>query len=113
VPEELSIEEIEARLEQKMAERDRLGPVNLQAAEEAEAREAALAATRAERDDLVAAVNKLRAGVRAIDAEARERLRAAFDVIDGHFRDLFQTLFNGGEARLALVDDDDPLVAGL
>jgi chromosome segregation protein len=110
---EHSVEELEAKLETKTNERDRMGPVNLQAAEEADARDAALAETRRERDDLISAVNKLRAGVRAIDAEARERLRAAFDVIDGHFRDLFQTLFNGGEARLALVDDEDPLVAGL
>jgi chromosome segregation protein len=110
---ELSVEELEARLEARTNERDRMGPVNLQAAEEADARDAALAETRRERDDLIAAVNKLRAGVRAIDSEARERLRAAFDIIDGHFRDLFQTLFSGGEARLALVDDEDPLVAGL
>lgn len=109
----LSTEELETRLERRTAERDRIGPVNLRADEEAEEREAALAETRAERDDLQAAVNKLRAGVRQLDAEARERLLAAFDVIDGHFRDLFQTLFGGGEAKLALVDDEDPLAAGL
>jgi chromosome segregation protein len=109
----LSLEELETLLEKKTAERDRIGPVNLQAAEEADQRDAALASTRTQRDDLIAAVTKLRGAVRALDSEARERLRQAFNVIDGHFRDLFQTLFNGGEARLALVDDEDPLVAGL
>jgi len=105
--------ELEERLEKKSLERDRIGPVNLRADEEAEEREAALTETRAERDDLQAAVNKLRSGIRNLDGEARERLLAAFKEIDGHFRELFQTLFGGGEARLALVDDEDPLNAGL
>ena len=113
IAEDLFLEELEARLEKKTTERDRMGPVNLRAAEEADERETALAETRTERDDLTAAVNKLRSGVRALDGEARERLREAFDIIDGHFRDLFQTLFGGGEAKLALVDHDDPLLAGL
>jgi len=105
--------ELEERLEKKTLERDRIGPVNLRADEEADEREAALIETRAERDDLQAAVNKLRAGIRSLDGEARERLLTAFKEIDGHFRELFQTLFGGGEARLALVDDEDPLNAGL
>ena len=44
---------------------------------------------------------------------SRERLTAAFEVIDRHFRDLFTTLFQGGAAELRLVESDDPLEAGL
>ena len=43
----------------------------------------------------------------------RERLRAAFEAVDGYFRRLFARLFGGGEAHLALIDSDDPLEAGL
>jgi chromosome segregation protein len=111
--EAMRLEEIEERLAKKTAERERMGPVNLRADEEADERESELTGIRAEREDLEAAVNKLRSGVRALDSEARERLKEAFEKIDGHFRDLFQTLFGGGEAKLALVDGDDPLTAGL
>ena len=48
-----------------------------------------------------------------LDEEGRQRLLKAFDVVNGHFKRLFQTLFAGGEASLKLVDSDDPLEAGL
>ena len=66
-----------------------------------------------ERADLVAAIATLREGIDALNAEGRERLLAAFEVINGHFKLLFQTLFGGGQAELRLVESDDPLEAGL
>ncbi|WP_167956253.1 chromosome segregation SMC family protein [Sphingomonas jejuensis] len=96
-----------------LAERERMGPVNLVAeAELAELREA-VSARSAERDDLVAAIAALRASIGALNREGRQRLLAAFETVDGHFRRLFSTLFQGGEAHLALIDADDPLEAGL
>ena len=66
-----------------------------------------------ERDDLTGALGKLRTAIAELNAEGRERLLAAFSVIDGHFRDLFTTLFQGGAAELRLVESEDPLEAGL
>jgi chromosome segregation protein len=66
-----------------------------------------------ERDDLIKAIEKLRAGISALNKEARARLKEAFDLVDGHFRHLFGRLFGGGQAHLALTDSDDPLEAGL
>ncbi|MDZ4055037.1 MAG: hypothetical protein U1E24_17480, partial [Phenylobacterium sp.] len=43
----------------------------------------------------------------------RERLVAAFEVINEHFKTLFESLFEGGVAELRLVESDDPLEAGL
>ena len=67
----------------------------------------------AERDDLTEAIRKLRGAIGSLNQEGRERLIAAFDVVNGHFKSLFSTLFEGGEAELLLVESDDPLEAGL
>ncbi len=103
----------EARLASLERERDNLGPVNLRAEDEAAELGARVAALAAERADLAGALGKLRQGVGELNAEARIRLLAAFEIIHGHFRDLFQTLFQGGQAELRLVESDDPLEAGL
>ncbi len=103
----------EQRLESLRRQREGIGPVNLRAAEEAQEIEERLQAMAADRDDLRAAIAKLRRGIDTLNAEGRTRLLAAFDEVNGHFRSLFQTLFGGGEAELRLTEADDPLDAGL
>ena len=66
-----------------------------------------------ERGDLTAAIGRLRQGIDELNSEGRERLTAAFVVINEHFKALFSTLFQGGQAELRLVESDDPLEAGL
>ncbi len=104
---------IEARLDRYKQERERLGGVNLRA--EAEAQEVAERrdALVGERDDLVAAIHRLRQGIGSLNREGRERLLAAFGTVNGHFQRLFTHLFGGGEAELQLTESDDPLEAGL
>jgi len=104
---------VEAHLFALERERDAIGPVNLRAEEEANEYAARLETMRTERADLSGAVAKLRAGIEELNAEGRERLLAAFEVINGHFQTLFQALFGGGQAELRLVENDDPLEAGL
>ncbi|HWU03802.1 MAG TPA: AAA family ATPase [Novosphingobium sp.] len=94
-------------------ERERLGPVNLVAAEELAVAETRAADSIRERAELTEAVNRLRGSIGNLNREGRERLRTAFEAVDGHFRRLFTRLFQGGQAHLALVDSDDPLEAGL
>ncbi|RHW18383.1 chromosome segregation protein [Sphingomonas gilva] len=102
-----------ARHERLSAERERIGPVNLVAESELAALEAEHVTLAAERDELGQAVNRLRGSIGSLNREGRQRLLAAFEAVDGHFRRLFTTLFNGGQAHLALIDSDDPLEAGL
>jgi len=90
-----------------------IGPVNLMAEEDAASLAARLLALNAERGDLAGALSRLRAAIAELNAEGRERLLGAFTVIDGHFRDLFTALFQGGQAELRLVESEDPLEAGL
>ncbi|MDB5590795.1 MAG: chromosome segregation protein, partial [Enterovirga sp.] len=111
--EELDIPAAETRLSTLRADRERLGPVNLRADEELEEAEGRRDRLRAEGDDLLEAIKRLRHAISSLNREGRERLNAAFSVVDGHFRRLFTTLFGGGEAELTLVDSDDPLEAGL
>ncbi|HUD28996.1 MAG TPA: AAA family ATPase [Novosphingobium sp.] len=102
-----------AAMERLVGERERIGPVNLVAADELAEAEGQLGTSAAEKAELTEAVNRLRGSIGNLNREGRERLRAAFEAVDGHFRRLFQQLFQGGKAHLALVDSDDPLEAGL
>ncbi|MDB5685419.1 MAG: chromosome segregation protein, partial [Rhizorhabdus sp.] len=102
-----------ARHDRLAADRERLGPVNLVAESELAELEGSRETNAAERDELYQAVNRLRGSIGSLNREGRQRLLAAFEAVDMHFRRLFSTLFAGGEAHLALIDSDDPLEAGL
>jgi len=105
--------EVEAELDKLRRERERLGAVNLRAEEELREVETQHSTLTTERDDLVEAIRKLRLGIQSLNREARERLLASFEVVNGHFQRLFTGLFGGGTAELQLVESEDPLEAGL
>ncbi len=94
-------------------QRDALGAVNLRAEEDAAEVKAERDAIGREKDDLEAAIAKLRAAIAELNREGRERIVRAFDQVNEKFADLFRHLFGGGEARLVMVDSEDPLDAGL
>ena len=100
-------------MERLTASRERIGPVNLVAADELAKLEAEHGSSVEEQAELAEAVNRLRGSIGSLNREGRERLKTAFEAVDGHFRKLFTRLFEGGQAHLALVDSDDPLEAGL
>ncbi|MFA7604204.1 MAG: AAA family ATPase [Novosphingobium sp.] len=102
-----------ATMDRLTTERERIGPVNLVAADELAEAEGRHATSLAEQAELTEAVHRLRGSIGSLNREGRERLRAAFEAVDTHFRRLFTRLFEGGQAHLALVDSDDPLEAGL
>lgn len=104
---------LESRLEKLTREREAMGPVNLRAEIEATELEQQIAGLQTERQDLVAAIARLRQGIASLNREARERLVASFDTVNRNFQDLFTRLFGGGKAHLELVNAEDPLEAGL
>ncbi len=110
LPDSMSLEE---KLERYKRERERIGAVNLRAEEEVRELSERHDKLVAERDDLVSAIARLREGIQTLNREGRERLLAAFTVVNGHFQTLFTTLFGGGTAELALTESEDPLDAGL
>ncbi|MBJ7389114.1 MAG: AAA family ATPase [Sphingomonadaceae bacterium] len=101
------------RLDRLQNDRERIGPVNLIAADELAELELQQGSGLAESEELTLAINRLRGSIGSLNREGRARLLTAFEAVDGHFRRLFSTLFNGGQAHLALIDSDDPLEAGL
>src|SRR5262249_33059377 len=105
--------EIEEKLERLRRERERLGAVNLRAEEELREVEAQHSSLTTERDDLVEAIKKLRLGIQSLNREARERLLTSFEQVNKHFQNLFTRLFGGGTAELQLIENEDPLEAGL
>jgi chromosome segregation protein len=102
-----------ATLERLTAERERIGPVNLVAEQELAELDAARSKGAEEAEELTQAINRLRGSIGNLNREGRVRLLDAYEKVDAHFRRLFQTLFEGGQAHLELVESDDPLEAGL
>jgi len=105
--------ELEQELARFVRERDGMGPVNLRAETEAETTQTEIDKLTKEKDDLTAAIAKLRQGIAQLNREARERLQNSFTQVNERFQVLFGRLFNGGKAHLELIDNEDPLNAGL
>ena len=105
--------EVEVKLERLSRERENMGAVNLRAEQEAAELAEKITSMNAEREDLINAISRLRQGISALNREGRERLLAAFDEVNEHFKELFVKLFGGGEAELKLTEAEDPLQAGL
>lgn len=108
-----NIEQLQNRLDRLVRERENMGPVNLRAEVESQDLITQMDTMSVERDDLVAAITRLRQGINKLNKEARERLVAAFDTVNKSFGELFAVLFGGGQAYLELTDEDDPLNSGL
>ena len=100
-------------LDKKKQEREKLGSVNLKADEETNKYEKEIKRMEQDRADLVTAIVKLKDSINELNQKGRERLVDAFEKVNRKFNDVYTKLFNGGNARLELVDSDDPLEAGL
>lgn len=107
------LDKAEAKLERLTHERETMGAVNLRAEEEANELEQQITGMTTERDDLIAAIGRLRQGIGSLNREGRERFVAAFEQVSTHFQQLFTKLFGGGKAELRLTESEDPLEAGL
>jgi len=108
-----ALAEVDQKLARCRADRERLGGVNLQAEEELHELAGRHDSMEKERADVEAAIAKLRAAIAQLNREGRKRLNDAFATVDGHFQALFTTLFGGGEARLEMIESEDPLAGGL
>ena len=100
-------------LDKKKQEREKLGSVNLKADEETNKYETEIKKMEQDRADLVSAIIKLKDSINELNQKGRERLIEAFDKVNRKFNEVYTKLFNGGNAKLDLVDSDDPLEAGL
>ena len=109
-PDSVTQEEL---LDEKKREREKLGSVNLRADEETVQYESEINKMEQDRADLVTAIIKLKESINELNQKGRERLLDAFEKVNRKFNEVYTKLFNGGSAKLELVDSDDPLDAGL
>jgi len=100
-------------LDKKKQVREKLGSVNLKADEETNKYEIEIKKMEQDRADLVTAMIKLKESINELNQKGRERLVEAFEKVNRKFNEVYTKLFNGGNAKLELVDSDDPLEAGL
>jgi len=103
----------EDALDEKKRQREKLGSVNLRADEETSKYEIEIKKMEQDRADLVSAIIKLKESINELNQKGRERLLEAFEKVNRKFNEVYTKLFNGGNAKLELVDSDDPLEAGL
>ncbi len=103
----------EDALDKRKQEREKLGSVNLKADEETSKYEEEIKKMEQDRADLVTAIVKLKDSINELNQKGRERLIEAFEKVNRKFNEVYTKLFNGGNAKLELVDSDDPLEAGL
>ena len=121
LPEQMQFDPAEVRdpdaestaLEKLTADRERIGPVNLVAEQELAEIDEERVRGAGEAEELTQAIHRLRGSIGSLNREGRVRLVDAFEKVNAHFRSLFTTLFEGGQAHLELVESDDPLEAGL
>ncbi len=105
--------QLEDRVARLQRERDSIGPVNLRAEAEMAEIDERLTQMQTERDDLIGAIEKLRTAIATLNREGRARLLESFQEVNKYFKEMFTTLFGGGQAELQLTESADPLEAGL
>ena len=105
--------EQEELLDAKKRDREKLGSVNLRADEETTKYEVEIKKMEQDRQDLATAIIKLKESINELNIKGRKRLLEAFEKVNRKFNEVYTKLFNGGNAKLELIDSDDPLEAGL
>ena len=108
-----SLEEQLQKVEKIKKQRESLGSVNLRADEETKKYETEIKKMEDDRADLYSAIVKLKTSIDELNQKGRERLLEAFTKVNRKFNEVYTKLFNGGTAKIELVDSEDPLEAGL
>jgi len=98
--------EMARRSEELQQEILALGAVNLAAIEQLASERERAGYLDAQMQDLSSAIETLEEAIRRIDKETRSRLQHTYDEVNRNFGELFNTLFNGGQARLELLGEE-------
>ncbi len=105
-PEGFDADDGRRRLEEMRARYRALGPVNLLAVDEYAKKKERWQFLTQQRADLTSAKAQLLEAIEKINVTASEMFRETFAKVQGHFRDVFGTLFDGGDSELRMVGDD-------
>jgi chromosome segregation protein len=109
LPEGKTVDSLRGEADEVRHKLQRMDQVNLMAAEDYEREKDRLDFLIRQRDDLLRAEESLKEAIARINTTAEERFRETYAKIQGNFQNVFMTLFEGGEARLELENEADPL----
>ncbi|MDA0376880.1 MAG: AAA family ATPase [Proteobacteria bacterium] len=113
IEENIEANKIENQIQKLKDQRERMGAVNLRADNETQELQNQIDKMMNDRKDLVQGIQKLKGSINDLNQKGRERLLDAFEKVSRKFNDVYTKLFAGGNARLELIESDDPLEAGL
>ncbi len=102
-------EEIE-RLKEKL---DSYGTVNLVAIEEYDELKQRYDFLTQQHADLTTAKESLQEAIQKINRTTKKMFLETFELVKAEFRNYFRLLFNGGDAQVYLIDEQDPLESGI
>lgn len=108
-----TLEECEAKLAELRTKLEAMGPVNLVAIEEHKELEERYAFLTVQEADLTRSKQQLMDFIRKIDATTSEMFAKTFAQVNENFQTMFSRLFNGGTAKLVLVNEQDMLECGI
>ncbi len=109
----MSIDETETRVAELRTKLDAMGPVNLVAIEEYQEHEERYTFLTQQESDLVKAKDQLMEMIKKINETTSEMFRKTFEEANANFQNMFTRLFNGGSAKLVLVNEEDVLDCGI
>ena len=100
-------------LERRRTLLERMGPVNVLAADEYDEQQERHTFLAEQRADVASSVESLKGTIRDIDRTSSERFVSTFSEVNENFGRTFTELFRGGDAEMRLMDEDDPLDCGI
>jgi chromosome segregation protein len=110
---DFSRDHYESRLQDYKAIKERIGDVNLLAIGEYEELKERYDFITAQQQDLLASIDSLNKAIRRINRISKRKFLHTLGKVDEQLKRVFPILFNGGSARLRLVDEDLPLESGV
>jgi len=110
---EAGLEEIEQRYEEVRARIEALGPVNPQALEEFKEAQQRYDFLNTQRQDLIDSIRDTEKAIQELDTESRRRFKEAFEAVNAHFKEMFRTLFGGGQGEMRLTDETNLAESGI
>ncbi len=108
-----SEEAAETRTTELRTKLEAMGPVNLVAIEEYEELKERYSFLTKQENDLTEAKDQLLKVIREINKTSSDMFRSTFEQVNSNFQKMFKQLFNGGSAKLVLVNEEDVLECGI
>ena len=112
-PDEAGVTDAEQRCQEVRARIEALGPVNTQALEEFQEAQQRYEFLNTQRQDLLDSIRDTEKAIQELDTESRRRFQEAFEGINVHFREMFRTLFGGGQGEMRLTDETNLAESGI